>query len=440
MDSYSKTYDNDIFFFIPMTSELPKESAKAVSDMATAVSQIEDTDNFGEIYVDTLTDHVLYECNNPTFRELKRYYLGKYSLACYDDNYDGTVLDTEDSYLFATLHEKTGLYIFSIAIKDNHYIPTQLIDQMSTKHLDILDPETGLYTPIEEFTKDKFFLDPCGESKCVICLSKEPDDKNELGYMLAAETYVSEHITYRIRQHHLDQLMRNRACYDYYDSYISRSVIAFVFKEYSDDIEERMSNEASELFIVEIVLFQNTAVLRTNRKVMDEFDNDEDLTNEEIESLYEEFGRTMKFWSSDVFKYTFAQKEADEVIESFGISKTLDDYHRNQQFLDRMIELKGNISAEKSGSMMNSILFIISCFDGGSLTLAGVLWILNLFVDKNAKYYPMLSGLLKIAWMFVFVGIALFLVFFISSRLQRHADKKHKRNIQKLQKKKKTKK
>lgn len=441
MASYLKTYEDDIYFFIPMTSSVADASAKTIKEDANLASAAIGDDDFSNIYIDTITEHVLYECNNKTFRDLKRYFLGKHTLACYDDNYDGTVKDTEDAYIFATVHEKTGLYILTVAIKDNHYIPTQLIDQMATKHLDIYDSETESYISIEEYAAKKYFLDPCGESKCVICLSNEPEDRNELAYMLAAETYVSEHITYKIRQHHLDAFMRNRACYDYYDSYISRSVIAYVFKDYSDDISERISNEASELFVVEIVLFQNTAVLRTNRRVMDEFDNDDDLTNEKIEELYEEFGHTMKFWSSDVFKYTFAQKEADEVIESFGIAATLDDYHRNQQFLDRMIELRGAISAEKSNSMMNSILFIISCIDGGSATLAGVLWILHLFADESKAYYPMLEAFLRASWIFVFVGIALFLVFFISSKLsdltakrRKKAKAKAKQNIKNRQK------
>ena len=137
MASYSKTYEDDIYFFIPMTSSVINESAKAIQADSAAVNAAMGTDDFGSIYIETITEHVLYECNNKTFRELKRYFLGKHTLACYDDNYDGNVKDTEDAYLFATVHEKTGLYILTLAVKDNHYIPTQLIDQMATKHLDI---------------------------------------------------------------------------------------------------------------------------------------------------------------------------------------------------------------------------------------------------------------------------------------------------------------
>ena len=263
-------------------------------------------------------------------------------------------------------------------------------------------------------------------------MSNPPEDKNELGYLLAGETYVSEHIDYRILPHRIDALLQNHACYDYYDSYISRSVIAFIFKDYPEDILERLETEASEIFIVEIVMFQNTAVMRTNTRVIEELGDNDGITNSEIEELYIEFGQTMKFWSSNIFKYTFAQKEADEIIAAFEIQKTLDEYHRNQEFLDRLVELKSNIADQKSDAQMNVLLFVLSCFEGCSISLAGILCIFGWLIPSTAPHFSFIEDLLSVLWVTFFFSSAILLFFLFSGKLVRKKKAKRvKRNRKK---------
>ncbi|MBQ9860544.1 MAG: hypothetical protein IJO76_07735 [Clostridia bacterium] len=378
MDSYSKSYKNDIYFFLPMTAVDQQRFFRAMEfEDRRGRAPRANEDAFGKEYCNTLAEHVDYECSNPTFRSLRRYYLGEFALACYDDNYDGTVIATERAHLFVTAHRKTGLCIVTVAVHDNTFIPTQLIDQMSTEHLNILVPEKGEYISVEGYMNTRFGLRRCGESKCVVCLSNKPADELELAYMLAGETYVSEHIDYHLHPDRVGALLENHACYDYYESYISRSVVAFVFKDYEESIFDRLDDEASVLFVVEIVLFQNTAVLRTNRRVVESLGENENVSNEEIKDLYLEFGRTMGFWSTDIFKYPFSQMEADEVIRCFGISKALEEYHRNQSYIDRLIEIKSTITNERSSNRMNFILYVLAWVQSVAILLSGLLWILQ---------------------------------------------------------------
>ena len=408
MGSYFKTYENDIYFFLPMTAADPEKAFAAMRQADRRVhtdEEGEESPSFGDAYCDTLTEHILYECNNDTFRTLERFYLGEFTLACYDDNYDGTVVDTEPVHMFVTAHRKTGLYIVTLAIHDNHYIPTQLIDQMSTDNLDIWALESDSYVSVEQYMLDGFGLTLCGESKCVACLSNRPHNEMELAYILAGETYVSEHIDYHLHPNRVKDLLENHACYDYYESYISHSVIAFVFEDYPDSIFERLDDEASVLFVVEIVLFQNTAVLRTNRRVVEELDENDGITNAEIEELYMEFGQTMTFWSTDIFKYPFSQKEADEVIRSFGINQALEEYHRNQTFIDRLIEIKSNIADERSDSNMNLILYFLAWFEGGAVAHSLLMWLIQQAVQLEEPALTACNVALAVALVIMaFVG------------------------------------
>ncbi len=438
MVSYSKSYEDDIFFFLPMTSKNREETRKALlrdRQNRPYTSEEREDATFGEAYCTAITNHCLYECNNTVFKQLIRTHLGTFKLACYDDNYDGTVLDTEEIELFVTSHYRTGIYIVTVVCPNNTYIPTQLIDQMSTNHLYIEDPESGEFVSVASYVRKRYFLEMCGEAKCVICMSNPPEDRNELGYILAGETYVSEHIDYKILPHRIESLLQNHACYDYYDSYISRSVVAFIFKDYPDDILERLETEASEIFIVEIVLFQNTAVTRTNNRVIEELGDNDGITNAEIEEFYIEFGQTMKFWSSNIFKYTFAQKEADEIIAAFEIQKTLDEYYRNQDFLDRLVELKSNIADQKSDAQMNVLLFVLSCFEGCSISLAGILCIFSWLMPSTAPYYSFIEGFLSVIWVTFFFSSAILLFFLISGKLVPHRKKKRAKRAKKDKKK-----
>ncbi len=386
--SRDKSYKNDIYFFIPFTAEISKshnadsiynaliknsiENPQAQSEFSNE-SPTEDLSklHFGDLYRICLNRHVDYECNKDHFKdnEIDRIYLGEFELGCFDDDYDDINLHKGLMvHLFVTAHRETDIYLVTLAVINNQYDASQLIDQMSTDNLKIFNK--GELVSVTDYFGANYSLEPCGESKCVICLDKMPDTPSELPYILSGEANNSQHINYRIKDELQQDLLKPRAVYNYYDSYISKSVIALIFKSFSDDIAARISNEASELFIAEIVLFQNTAVLRTNKKVTEMLRNAESFDENHIKDLYIEFGKTVHFWNTDIFKYPFSQREADAVIESFGIEKTLEEYRTNHKLLDRLIELQNSMEAQKADKKMNNILFFLSFIEAGSVVLA----------------------------------------------------------------------
>ncbi len=434
--SYKKSYEDDLYFYIPMSSrmvsgtynEIKKKSYEAVEKYCT------DENHFGKIYVEAINEHIAYECNSHTLglKGLEHFYLGEYKLACYNDHYvnlEEKAVTTETCHIFISVHNKTGLHIITVAIPDNKYLPTQLIDQMSADHLNILDEETGKYVVIKDYFGKMFNLKICGDTKFVMCLSNMPDNPTELAYALAGETYNSEHIDYHILRQHIDELIGgNHSSYDYYRSYISHSGIAFILNDFSGDIVKRVEKyEASVLFVVEFVLLQNTALLRTNRHVIRALEESDKITNEDIEKLYIEFGKTMKFWNSDIYKYPYTQREADQVIEAFGINKTMEEYHRNQQYLDRLIELKSKMDEKASNDTTNGILYVLSAVEGSAVTLGALLWIIKNLIDKSTALYTLIEQITRIAWpiLFIFVLLLFSSKWFI--KLKKNFLKKNKR-------------
>ena len=82
MGSYSKTYEDDIFFFLPTTSSVNEATREALMRDRCNRPYDKDGENedatFGETYCDTLTNHCIYECNSPVFKQLARLHLFGY--------------------------------------------------------------------------------------------------------------------------------------------------------------------------------------------------------------------------------------------------------------------------------------------------------------------------------------------------------------------------
>ena len=410
---YKKTYQDDLYFFLPMIPKAGGNTDELIAELDKKqqkddeISKNDGVDDFSELYREAMKDHTDYECSNEVFRKnIRRYNLGSYYLACYNDNYDDTVIEKQMVHLFLTAHIESGLYIVTIAIPENKYMTTQLVDQMSQSAFDIYLPD-GTLKSVFEYVKENFDLISGGESKCVACLTNEPANRDELAYILTGETYVSSKINYRIMPERLQKLLEPKAVYDYYERYISRQAVVYVFKDMQNTtIEDRLSSEASVLFIVGIVLFQNIAVARTNRRVVDALTNSDGMTNEEISDIYVEFGKTMRFWDTNIYNYPFSQKEADEVIDSFGIKDQLEEYYRNQGFLDRMIEIRTSLSSEKSARITNLTLYILSWVQGAAGLIGVLLWFLNWIVGEEP-----ISTVSN--WIELIVGILLCVVAFL---------------------------
>lgn len=152
--AYEKTYNNDIFFFLPMTADADADNV--LERMQKMQPDVEE-DTYPDVYCKLLHHHVEYECNILDSGELQRVYLGKFRLACYDDNYEMELDEEEDIptldfdipddpesgkqyfysddyeiddkhrskkrilhaaeevHLFVTAHEQSGIYIVTVA-------------------------------------------------------------------------------------------------------------------------------------------------------------------------------------------------------------------------------------------------------------------------------------------------------------------------------------
>ncbi|MBP3265474.1 MAG: hypothetical protein J6L84_00850, partial [Clostridiales bacterium] len=215
-----------------------------------------------------LREELAYECTPEMTVDIKHYYLGKckfiFSYDEYpdlgDENEEQTEFYGEETahlILMADLANK--LFNLLIFIPDNKFSPSMAQDQMSQSFLPVRkitgglipsskellsephnrnkntdDDDPGIsdieYYDLNQLMNHLYGLIPCGQGKTLICASGKPRDE-ELGCILAGETFNSIHQNFRIRSSVFDiDAQGRKAVYDYYDIYLSERAVVFVEK------------------------------------------------------------------------------------------------------------------------------------------------------------------------------------------------------------------
>jgi hypothetical protein len=207
-------------------------------------------------------------------------------------------------------------------------------------------------------------------------MSKKPETDQEFLNILAGESYNSMRQDFFIRYKKLeDSAKDNKAIYDYYEAYMTESVVAIIFGEDVFKIDKNSLNKnraeiekgkarvkltATYVFIVEMIMFQNIALNRVINKVSKALSHDGDIDYDYVMQLNEDYAKTVKFWQSNNFKYFGTQREAEQIRRAFDNDELLANYRSQQNFLEHMVEVKTARNEHRSDLTMNIILFMLA--------------------------------------------------------------------------------
>ena len=385
-------YDSDIYILIPYSS-----NSCGIMDF-----HVKDT-TVSKRFIDLMNKTSLLECSTDVCRDLKRIYVGKCNLACFNDLYDGVVEAKEEFDMFFTIDEVTGIYLLTLMNLNNSFSTTQIQDQVSSNNLFICDQNN--IVRLDDFINEKYGLIKCGDAKVLISLSAKPKSDLEFLCMLAGEAYDSK-IDYSLKSNEiLDMSKHNFSQYDFYEIYASKNSVVYILNELNDSEELSINEEAPILFIMELIMFQNASVLRTNKSIVSKLSGDGKVSLKDIENLYIEFGKTIKFWSNERFKYLSSQIVAEHINRSFETQKVLDDYYNNQNFLEHIVNLRDVQNSNREGRILNIVVIF--------LTILQVIPILIQFYDyaQTGVYSNNLINYVGLGIVFILV-----IILFIKNR------------------------
>lgn len=387
-NDYEKTYKSDFYIMIPFTSNHNINNLKSMNN-----------DELSKEFLKCMNDTAIYECDNSVSKDMNRFFLEKNYIACLSDEYDGTVITKEEIYMFLTRHSSTGIYVLTIMNLGNNFSPTQIEDQVTTDNIFIYDDNTLIN--INNYMKNKFNLKRCGEAKSLLSISNKPRDYLEFECMMASESYTSNKINYKLNSKEFKKMCENNfAQYDFYEIYASRDAVVYVLHTFDDNLITNIQDEVPILFIMELIMFQDASVLRTNNKIVEQLSKSGSVSISFIESLYKEFGKTIRFWNKGVFKYETVQNLSSKINEAFGTKNTLDEYYKNQDFLEHIVNLRDVQNSNKESKILNIIAIVLTIVQVVPLIMEFIDWFFETDFNRinifSPKYVFSVSTLLII--------------------------------------------
>ena len=377
-ENYVKIFKSDIYIMIAF---------KSMGHVN--ISQNIECDEIAREYLNCIKEKSAYENNNVT-KDLKRTFIGKNYIACLNYNYDGNVIAKEPVYMFLTEHKLTGLYLLTIMNLKNKFSPTQIQDQVTTDNIFIYD-ESNKMININDFMKNKFKLERCGEAKTLLSLSNKPKDSLEFNCMLASETYKSfadDGHYYRLTSEEIEKASKdNFSQYDFYEIYAYKSAVIYILKTFGDNDILNIQDEIPILFIMELIMLQSASVLRTNNEIIEQLSKGGTVSLRFIENLYKEFGKTIRFWNKDVFKYVTVQNISSKINEAFDTKNITEEYYKNQDFLEHIVNLRDIQDSNKESKILNIIVLILTIVQVIPIIIEFINWFFSLNIKNFGFIY-----------------------------------------------------
>ena len=389
---YRKTTNDDVYLFLPYEDSPDNHKMDAL-----LTKQIEAPEEIKPL-LDNLDYCINYEYKSKIADELKRVSIGSFRFLHSSDDYSEDEEDEElpfikgEEIVHVSLlaHHATNMYVVMLCIPNCRYSPSQVEDQLFQGFIKIRpQPDeqwsdmdfNGVpnYIDLNEYLSEHYGLYQCGDGKALLCSSGIPEDtiavnnpdqlptingkkiSQEFLNILTCETYQSMIQDFFVRNKTLiDMAAKNRCVYDYYETYMSERMVAFILNDFSENLADRMELAATYIFIVELVLFQNTALNKLNKNVSTALAYEGNVSYEYIDDLYRDYAKTIKFWNSNNFKYYGTQLEAEQIKDAFDNEDLREQYNEQQEFLEHMVEVKNARTQERNGMKINILGTIIS--------------------------------------------------------------------------------
>lgn len=395
---YKKTYKSDIYLMIPYTSK---------RDIIIKENEAE-VDEYTKEFLESINKYSTTQCREDVTKEIERYFIGKNNLCCMSFDYEQEEVHKEPIYMFISKHKKTGIYMLILMNLKNEFSPTHIQDQLSTDNIYIYDGEQRIH--VDKYMMNKYGFERCGTAKNLISISNKPEDEMEFKCMLSSETYKPDQtMYYLLDSKEINNLANNNfSQYKYYELYASKYSVVYILNTFSDDLILNIQDEITILYIMELIMFQSASVLRTNNRVIKELSKEGTVSLKFIEELYREFGKTIKFWNKDIFKYETVQFISTKINDAFETHQIYEEYTKNQQFLEHIVSLKDIQDSNRESKILNIIVLILTIIQVIPLIFNFLSWIFKFEFNidiSNDKYWFNTSIVLLIIIIVIVRGI-----------------------------------
>ena len=395
-DLFFPSYKADYWMMIPLAEhEANLRVSRLLEECQANGPQGEGEDaQLGAKMVEALQERLSYECTNKVVEDIELACLGSFDFLHTTDDYKGmedpdqeTVVNTNRGTAVLVAHRKTHMFILAVMLPRYANSVTQMEDQVSYGYVRIRDPRNPQqFVSFYEYLRLTYGLHRCGQPKSLLYLSNLPATQQELANMLAAEAVDNYGRTYTLKSPELNELAAtDRSQYEDYQVYLSSRAIVYVPCKFAPDAELRMQDISDYLFVVIITLFQNTALEKVNNRVTVILEERSDISPRVKLAIDEEYGKTVRFWEDQNFKYLAAQYESQAIREAFLNAEIRDMYNEHQEYLEHVVSVKAAIADNRNATILSVVATVLAVISIQPF-IVGLLKALYEFLGIEAVY------------------------------------------------------
>ena len=391
------SYKSDLYIFLPATNKNGHDIKSTACDV---------TGN-ADHFLRELSQTAKYEFDDLLGEKIKRHHITDVVLICKSDDREcPEVLGEEKAFVTLSQCSATDFSLLIITVPNVSVSLTHLLDQASRGELVVKDNDDEVL-----FSKwiKQYKIEIIGKAFFSACLSEFPE--NEANYIISGEAYNAT-TDFRINSKEItEHLSINHAQYTHYDAYMSDFGIMYIVKNFSEDYTARLNVECILIFIMELVILKITAINTVNNDVTVAFSKSEP-SMDEILKISEKFALSMPLWDIDRFRYLIAQKFANKVSDSFKVSRYVEEYEKNQRFLEHIISIRNLISSERETKIIGVVATMLAVFE-----ILPTLYTIALYIIEGNSIS--LSQILSASSTSIFIVLIMYLVFGKKKALQK---------------------
>ena len=343
--------NSDVFILIPVTGKYNAKGIQVSKDRS-----IED-------FVNVVSNSMKYACNNNIVNTIKRFNIGEIQLLYYfDDGFTDENSKYVNCSIFITEQAHTNLGIVNIVFKRFFGEDSQLGDIVFTNKIRIkynenlynLDEFLALIGYIKNGLYRILYINGSKNSEII------KENKYKLNYLLCGESSIRTHESFDIDPAYNENFVDNLCKHDFCELYATDRAIVMLCEDFKNRFEENNFIESMYYYIIELTILQYSAIYRINDIIIKNLANDGKISSKKLLKLIENFGKTIILWDNKIFSYYFDQYVSDKLIKIFKTNELRDEYEKNSNHLQQMIEIKKGIYSNLEGTILNIIAFVLA--------------------------------------------------------------------------------
>jgi len=271
--------------------------------------------------------------------------------------------------LIISIDELSQCGVLHLLIPSCALLISQLLDSMSRNQLMIADHHEKI--SFFDYINTYYGITKCGAPKGFVTIfeNRSNIDSNFLGSLLFGETYYEDNtgLGSVVDSEICNQIKSEfgKAQYNYASVYSYKNVLLQMTSRFRDSIDNRIIQESITLFYIELILFEEAAIVDVENNIsiflnnLDSYSNSEVMSN--INTILTNYAKSSDFWDIQM-NYPSSRKSVEEIRSSFQISKLRKDVAKKKEMLLNICTIRDTILDETEGYFISIIGIIVAAF------------------------------------------------------------------------------